>query len=255
MSALRAAIAAVVLLSLSSCISSATWQRHTDSSAWFEGLSAQADDPWQWGPAATITALTPVAFATDRQIAQEAPEDALFGDNSTTSGDFLSALLGITPLALGAWSWHAGDDGRAMEVAGESLAATFVATQTLKIVTHRERPDQSNNDSFPSGHTSWAFAGATYIGRFVDQQWDSKLGYLAWLPASYVGLNRLEGNKHWASDVAFGALLGTVLTNWIWNAHYGANEHAIFAQHARTAWNMAPFTDGEAVGLSLTASF
>lgn len=46
--------------------------------------------------------------------------------------------------------------------AGEtSLATTYV----LKRIVKKQRPDRSNNLSFPSGHTATAFQGASFIAR------------------------------------------------------------------------------------------
>ena len=51
-----------------------------------------------------------------------------------------------------------------------SLGAALIATQGLKSLIHENRPDGSGNDSFPSGHTSIAFAAA----RFYDKRYGSE---------------------------------------------------------------------------------
>jgi hypothetical protein len=78
--------------------------------------------------------------------------------------------------------------------------------QPIKFITHRERPDGSNNRSFPSGHASITFATATVIERHLG--WRKSL--LAYGIASYVALSRLHDDQHWLSDVVFGAAVGTV---------------------------------------------
>jgi hypothetical protein len=78
--------------------------------------------------------------------------------------------------------------------------------QPIKFITQRERPDGSNNRSFPSGHASITFATATVIERHLG--WRKSL--LAYGIASYVALSRLHDDQHWLSDVVFGAAVGTV---------------------------------------------
>jgi membrane-associated phospholipid phosphatase len=66
-------------------------------------------------------------------------------------------------------------------------------------------PNRSNS-SFPSGHTTVAFAVATV---FAMQYRDKPvIPILAYSAASLVGLSRLAENKHWATDVLTGAALG-----------------------------------------------
>jgi membrane-associated phospholipid phosphatase len=78
-------------------------------------------------------------------------------------------------------------------------------TQGLKYVAGRTRPDGTDR-SFPSGHTSSAFATATVLQRHYG--W--KVGIPAYALAGYVGASRLHANKHYLSDVAFGAALGII---------------------------------------------
>ena len=49
----------------------------------------------------------------------------------------------------------------------QALAVSEFMTQTLKHITNRERPDQSNNTSFPSGHAADTFAFATALERHL----------------------------------------------------------------------------------------
>ena len=78
-------------------------------------------------------------------------------------------------------------------------------TYAIKFAVNRTRPDGSAR-SFPSGHTSVAFASATVMQRHFG--W--KVGIPAYAVASYVAASRLETNRHYLSDVAFGAVLGIV---------------------------------------------
>ncbi len=77
-------------------------------------------------------------------------------------------------------------------------------TQVINYSVRRTRPDGSSNSSFPSGHTSSSFATATVLHRHYG--W--KAGIPAFSVASYVAASRLSENKHFLSDVAFGAAIG-----------------------------------------------
>jgi hypothetical protein len=83
---------------------------------------------------------------------------------------------------------------------------TEMLVQPVKFATHRERPDQSNRHSFPSGHAAITFAGATVLERHVGWR-RSLLGYGV---ASYVAASRLHDNRHYLSDVVFGAAVGSI---------------------------------------------
>lgn len=96
------------------------------------------------------------------------------------------------------------DENGAWQAAG-SFAATSLVTEGLKQSFPRTRPDGSDRKSFPSGHTSRSFAAAATI----FNRDGAKFGVPAFVVASFVGLARVEGKKHYWSDVAVGAGLGT----------------------------------------------
>lgn len=76
----------------------------------------------------------------------------------------------------------------------------------LKKTTARPRPD-GTAFSFPSGHTANAFAGATMLAiEYGDEyKW---VPYASYSFATGIGILRLTNNKHYFSDVLFGAGLG-----------------------------------------------
>ena len=78
-------------------------------------------------------------------------------------------------------------------------------TQGLKVSFRRARPD-GGAYSFPSGHTSSSFAVATVLGRRLG--W--RVGVPAHAVAAYVAASRLQENRHFLSDVVFGAAVGVV---------------------------------------------
>jgi len=78
---------------------------------------------------------------------------------------------------------------------------------------HPGRGFSSGNwSSFPSGHTSTAFAAAAAVTNETTRWWPHStwiVGPLMYGGATAVGLSRMYHNKHWASDVALGAAIGT----------------------------------------------
>lgn len=90
-----------------------------------------------------------------------------------------------------------------LELVRSQIVAQTV-TQALKLASQRTRPDGSNDRSFPSGHASATFATATVLNRHFG--W--KAGVPAYAFGAFVAISRLQGNKHYASDVIFGAAVG-----------------------------------------------
>jgi len=101
---------------------------------------------------------------------------------------------------------------------GISSILTGGIISKTKIITARERPDHSNNRSFPSGHTQTAFVAAEFLHQEYKNQsvWISIGGYSA---ATFVGIARVYNNRHWVSDVVAGAGIGILSTKvmyWIY---------------------------------------
>lgn len=97
-----------------------------------------------------------------------------------------------------------------MESFGSSLfraqAINGFLTVSLKGAINRTRPDGAPY-SYPSGHASSAFTTAAVIQSHFGTKW----GVPAFAAATYVGLSRLQENKHYMSDVIAGAILGSYI--------------------------------------------
>ena len=89
-----------------------------------------------------------------------------------------------------------------------AVARTELTTYSLKYGIDAERPNGGSN-SFPSGHTSVAFAGAEFIRKQYGVWW----GIPAYLTAGYVGWSRVISNNHYPRDVLAGAAIG-ILSNY-----------------------------------------
>lgn len=86
-----------------------------------------------------------------------------------------------------------------------------ITTYVTKRSTHRQRPNGADYLSFPSGHTSTAFAGAEFMAQeFTGKsKWYGILGYSI---ATTTGIFRLYNHDHWLSDVVAGAGYGVLST-------------------------------------------
>lgn len=96
-----------------------------------------------------------------------------------------------------------------------SVGLTWVSTTGLKACIHVERPDHSDNESFPSGHAAMAFAGATSLHKAFgrDYPWVSVAGFAA---ATAVGVERIVSKRHHWYDVVAGAALGFGVAELTW---------------------------------------
>lgn len=92
-----------------------------------------------------------------------------------------------------------------------SVATMALAVNAIKRTAKVERPDGSNNHSFPSGHTATAFMTATMLSKeYGDRSPWYSIG--AYSVATATGLSRMANNKHWLSDVLVGAGIGILST-------------------------------------------
>lgn len=87
------------------------------------------------------------------------------------------------------------------------LKATFysaLVTNVLKYTIREPRPNGSSRNSFPSGHTTSAFAFASAVGAIHGWKW----GIPAYVIAGFVGFSRINDNAHYLHDVLGGAAIG-----------------------------------------------
>ena len=117
-----------------------------------------------------------------------------------TSGDVGAVLLpvaGLTAILIE-------KDWQGLKQGVFSGVTTLGVTYALKYIVKKERPDHSDNHSFPSMHTSTSFAAAAFIQRRYGWQW----GLPSYILSTYVGWTRVYGKKHDWWDVAAGAVIG-----------------------------------------------
>jgi membrane-associated phospholipid phosphatase len=150
------------------------------------------------------------------------------------------------------------EDERSMQVAQDSLSASIIAsgliTPAIKLTLGRSRPREnagtayfkpfSNpNASFPSGHTTEAFAIASVVANHYEETWVSCASYSV---AGLVGIARSYHDAHFASDILAGAIIGT----WVGKSVVGYNQ-----QHRANKVVLMPEIAPGLLGLRLAATF
>lgn len=154
----------------------------------------------------------------------------------------------------------------------QSAVLSSLANQTVKFIVGRERPfvhqlpeDQKplvehandNNLSFYSGHTNLMFAMVVSAGTVASLRGYEHKGWI-WgvgLPlATSVGLLRMGADKHYLTDVATGAVLGTAFglaVPLLLHGRTGQKESAS-ARRTGSTFQMTPMAGAHVAGISGT---
>jgi membrane-associated phospholipid phosphatase len=107
-----------------------------------------------------------------------------------------------------------------------------VVTRGLKLAVGRSRPS-GGGSSFPSGHSSAAFASAAVL----DAHFGWKVGMPAYAAAGFIGWTRVRDDAHWLSDVVVGGTVGAIVGR------------TIARGHGSRAWMMLPSASQASVAL------
>ncbi|MFZ5609905.1 MAG: phosphatase PAP2 family protein [Pseudomonadota bacterium] len=108
------------------------------------------------------------------------------------------------PAAAGAITLAKGDEKGLWQL-GSSYALANGTTWALKQTIDSTRPN-GKPESFPSGHTTSAFAGASYL----HYRYGLDYGLPAYGLAALVGVSRVTSNNHRWRDVVAGAAIANV---------------------------------------------
>jgi membrane-associated phospholipid phosphatase len=185
--------------------------------------------------AAGFAGLTVAMFPLDKNIARQIRQDSTFNGFTQNSAVGFETISSPGAFVIGGGLYLIGRVAKKPDLADfgwHGTEAVLVAngiTGLLKGTLGRARPFVSNDtnprdfrfgrgfsssdrQSFPSGHTSTAFAAAAAVTSEVRRLHPKALPIVApvmYGGATLVGLSRMYHNKHWASDVALGAAVGT----------------------------------------------
>lgn len=141
-----------------------------------------------------------LCFYISKTNAQTISESPVERGTTQKAGDIIlftlpAATLGTAFLIRdnkGAWQFTKG------------FVVTELVTYGLKLSINKQRPDRSNDNAFPSGHTSTVFHSAGYI----HKRYGFKYSIPSYLLAGFTAASRIDSKKHDILDVTAGAIIG-----------------------------------------------
>ena len=155
--------------------------------------------------------LTTISFSIDsdvKKLVQKNKGNTL--DNLTNvfnkAGSGYAIGIPISTYIIGYYSKNE-KLAKASRVAITSGVVAASIVFPVKYITHRKRPDGSDYQSFPSGHTAFAFAIFGSYAKFYNK---GITPYLLYSVPVLTGFSRIYKNKHYLSDVVAGATVGLI---------------------------------------------
>lgn len=174
----------------------------TEASAclWWEGIAAAVS--WSFpDPASAASTL-------DRSLIGDFSD---FGDLYGSGLTLGAGTLGV--LIAGRLSGNANLSATGADLA-RSLLSSGAVVWGLKVAIDRPRPN-GGKYSFPSGHTAATFA----IAPVLQKHYGWRLGVPAYAVAALTAAARMEDQRHYLSDVLFGAAIGIAAGYWAVGDH------------------------------------
>lgn len=163
-----------------------------------------------------------------------AAQPVMAKSNTEKAGDVLAALL--PAIGLGTTLFYEDGNEGTIQFA-KSLVTSQAITFGLKKAIDKTRPNGECCDSFPSGHASLAFMGATFIHR----RYGWKYSIPAYLAAGFVGYSRVQSDKHFTEDVLVGAAIGILSSYYFTKPYKGFQvtplaSNGVFGLNIRKTW-------------------
>ncbi len=143
----------------------------------------------------------------------------------------------------------------------EAVINGFIVGEALKAIAQRERPLEGNGkgrffkggSSFPSGHSTSAWALATVIANEYHNKKAVQIGAYAF--ASLVSLSRFTGHNHFFSDIVAGSMMGYTIGRFVYRRHHDAAIASDKVRHLDIAPNFQPGRHGRSASYGLSASY
>jgi membrane-associated phospholipid phosphatase len=130
------------------------------------------------------------------------------------------------------------DDWTGARQAVYSMGAAEGVSLLGKSVIHEQRPDHSDNNSFPSGHSAVAFASATTMYR----RYGWEIGLPAYALATLTASARVAADKHHWYDAVAGAAIGGA-SGWLFTDSFNDKVQLI------------PWADSKGAGIEATIAW
>lgn len=168
-------------------------------------------------------AVVGTAVVVDRPLRDEMRRHAPNNNKFMTQVERFGAQYAVGVVGAFYVAGKLGDNDNAVQVAEDALSASLIASgiisPAIKLAAGRSRPRANAgtynfkpftnaNASFPSGHTTEAFALASVIANHYEDTWVTCASYSV---AGLVGVARTYHDAHFASDVVAGAMIGTLV--------------------------------------------
>lgn len=197
----------------------------------------------------TGTALTITAVLLEDQVSDPFQEKQVRNDtlgDASRWGDWMGQLVPnfLYTAGMGIASQF-GDPKAAYRAIGMFKATTYsaIVTTAMKYTIREPRPnDIKEKNSFPSGHTTSAFAFSGFIAGEHGWGW----GSAAVLLSSFTAYSRINDNRHFLHDVLAGATIG-------WG--YGWGMAKLHKNNEEKSAFIAPIIDSKTAGVSFFNEF
>jgi len=202
-----------------------------------------------WLQIGAFTGLTVGAiFLLDKPVNKYTVEQIRTNKSAVSASLYVTNFGGwyetYTLAALGTYGWiFKKDKEKTTTLLATQAYITGAAIETVfKFLTSRQRPsyydavtgqnshafhgpfyhfmksDSYSYQSFPSGHTTVAFAAATVFAMEYKNIWYVPI--IAYSAATSIGISRIVQNAHWISDVLVGAGLGFITGRQVVNNYH-----------------------------------
>jgi membrane-associated phospholipid phosphatase len=188
-----------------------------------------------WLRLGLIGAGTFLAMQADQPIRDALMKDQSYYKSFPVEFGKLWGETYTTALIAGAFGLHGllADDKSTKKVGFEVIQVALYSggiTSLLKYAFGRARPYMNTGSanyqpftllddgfhSFPSGHTTLAFALSTILSRNAQS---NVLKVLAYIPTALTAFSRVYQDYHWTTDCLFSAVVGFVVATWVVDLH------------------------------------
>lgn len=178
------------------------------------------------GGGALALAAHPADSKLNRHLMGSSAANTFFTPGQYIGSTYVQIAMSLTTYVVG----RTKDQPRVQHI-GMDLLESQILSETIveltKIAVRRPRPlnpdgtSTANTYSFPSGHAAVTFATATVM----QQHFGWKAALPTYALATYVATSRLHDNRHYLSDVVFGAAMGIVVGRSV--TWHGRNTYTI----------------------------
>lgn len=223
---------AVLLLSLMIVGCSHQSTKQYERYSFIDSLQSAAAEPLTWAP--IVTAGLIAASGQDKKISTSARKNTpVFSSTAKAeqASDDLKSVLKVAAIVSTAF---APAEEKEMLIVSNIIgfSSSQFATDQLKLLTNRTRPNEKDDYSMPSGHTSQAFSAAKINSLNLEYYSFSPntknvLNVMNYSLAMGTAWARVEAGYHYPTDVLLGAALGNFITTAVNNSFFTEKDSSV----------------------------